>query len=123
MRKALIIALGIASLGALITTLPASAFNLCTWQERGCLDRVDASKMPTPAARNQCINQYKTCVANNTPQAQAKFKAERAALNASARNNVTSPGGPANLYPPQGGPAPKKSAAPAMPTWGPRYAP
>ena len=95
----------------------------CTFQERGCLDRVDASKSPTPAARNQCINQYKNCVANSTPAAQARFKAERDALNAAAHNNVTSPGGPANSYPPQGGPSPRKSAAPAPSTSGPRYAP
>jgi hypothetical protein len=120
MRKTLVIAV---SLATLASVQPASAFNQCTWQERGCLDRVDASKSPTPAARNQCIDQYKTCVANSTPAAQARFKAERDALNAAARNNVTSPGGPANLYPAQGGPTPKKSAAPAPSASGPRYAP
>jgi hypothetical protein len=112
-----------ASLAVLSNVQTAFAFSVCTYQERGCLDRVDASKSPTPAARNQCIDQYKTCVANNTPAAQARFKAERDALNAAAHNNVTSPGGPANLYPAQGGPAPKKSAAPATPKAGPRYAP
>jgi len=113
----------VASLAVLSSVQTASAFSLCTYQERGCLDRVDASKTPTPAARNQCIEQYKTCVINSTPQAQAKFKAERDALNAAAHNSVTSPGGPANLYPAQGGPAPRKSVAPATPASGPRYAP
>ena len=113
----------VASLTALSSAQPASAFSLCTYQERGCLDHVDASKSPTPAARNQCIDQYKNCVANSTPAAQARFKAERDALNAAAHNSVTSPGGPANLYPAQGGPAPRKSAAPATPASGPRYAP
>lgn len=112
-----------ASFAVLSSVQAASAFSVCTYQERGCLDRVDASKSPTPAARNQCINQYKNCVANSTPAAQARFKAERDALNAAAHNNVTSPGGPANLYPAQGGPPPRKSAAPAMPAAGPRYAP
>jgi hypothetical protein len=112
-----------ASLAVLSSMQMASAFSLCTFQERGCLDRVDSSKSPTPAARNQCIDQYKTCIANSTPAAQARFKAERDALNAAAHNSVTSPGGPANLYPAQGGPAPRKSAAPAAPASGPRYAP
>ena len=120
MRKVFVIA---ATLAFLSSAPTASAFSLCTFQERGCLDRVDASKSPTPAARYQCINQYKNCVANSTPAAQARFKAERDALNAAAHNNVTSPGGPANSYPPQGGPSPRKSAAPAPSTSGPRYAP
>ena len=120
MQRVLVV---VASLAGLTSAQTASAFSLCTYQERGCLDRVDASKSPTPAARNQCIDQYKTCVANSTPAAQARFKAERDALNAAAHNNVTSPGGPANLYPAQGGPAQRKSAAPTPSASGPRYAP
>lgn len=112
MRKAHIFALGLASLGALASAESASAFSICTWQERGCLDRVDSSKNPTPQARNQCIDKYKTCIIQNSPEWQAQHKAENAALVAAARNNVTNGGGPQSLYPAQGGPGPRPGALP-----------